>query len=134
VIEDPAHVAALVAEKAKASASRGMNRLFSAVPVAQVFIERLAERGGNIGGAVARLGELLDAFGVAELAPAIEEALSADAVHVAAVRQALDRHRAECHQPPPTPVALPDDPRVREVSVRAPSLAAYDRLKGGHRG
>lgn len=134
VIEDPAHVAALVAEKAKASASRGMNRLFSAVPVAQVFIERLAERGGNIGGAVARLGELLDAFGVAELAPAIEEALSADAVHVAAVRQALERHRAECHQPPPIPVALPDDPRVREVSVRAPSLAAYDRLKGGHRG
>ena len=44
-----------------------MNRLFTAVPVVQGFSARLAQRGGNIGGAVARLGELLDAFGAADL-------------------------------------------------------------------
>jgi hypothetical protein len=44
-----------------------MNRLFTAVPVAQGFSARLAQRGGNIGGAVARLGELLGALGAAEL-------------------------------------------------------------------
>lgn len=134
VIEDPAHIAELVAEKAKARESRGMNRLFTAVPVAQGFIERLAQRGGNIGGAVARLGELLDAFGAAEVGVAIHEALAADAVHVAAVRQALDRRRGESRQPPPTTVTLPDDPRVRELSVRPSSLAAYDRLNGGRNG
>jgi len=134
VIEDPAHIAELVAEKARARESRGMNRIFSAVPVAQTFIERLAQRGGNIGGAVARLGELLDAFGAADLGVAVDEALAADAVHVAAVRQALDRRRSESHQPPPTAMILPDDPRVRDLSVRPSSLAAYDRLKGGRNG
>jgi hypothetical protein len=94
----------------------------------------LAQRGGNIGGAVARLGELLDAFGAAEVGVAIHEALAADAVHVAAVRQALDRRRGESRQPPPTTVTLPDDPRVRELSVRPSSLAAYDRLNGGRNG
>lgn len=127
-IEDPRHVAALVAEKAEARVGRGMNRLFVAVPGARGLIERLADRGGNIGGAVARLLELLDAFGANELAVAVEEAVAADAPHVAAVRQVLDRRRQEADRPPPVAVTLPDDPRVRDLVVRPPSLSPYDRL------
>lgn len=58
LVEDTAHIEALVAHKAKASENRGMPGLFTAVPEARRLIEALAERGGNIGGAVARLGEL----------------------------------------------------------------------------
>lgn len=136
-IEEPAHIAALAAEKREASEARGMNRLFVAVSVARKLIEALAERGGNIGGAVARLGELLDAFGPDELRAAVDEALAADAPHVAAVRQVLDRRCREAERAPPVAVTLPDDPRVRNQVVRPATLHAYDQLtgrKGGDRG
>lgn len=129
-IEEPAHIAALAEQKRKASEARGMSRLFVAVPVARTLIEALAERGGNIGGAVARLGELLDAFGAAEVTLAIEEALAADAPHVAAVRQVLDRRRQETARLTPLAVTLPDDPRVRNQVVRPSTLGVYDQLKG----
>lgn len=133
-IEDPAHIATLAAQKAEARESRGMNRLFAAVPDAKRLIEVLAERGGNIGGAVARLGELLDAFGADDLRVAVVEAVAADAPHVAAVRQILDRRRQEAHRPPPIALSLPDDPRVRDAVVRQPTLGVYDALKGDRRG
>lgn len=128
-VEDPAHIAALVARKAEAREGRGMNRLFAAVPGARPLIETLAQRGGNIGGAVARLGELLDAYGPDELAAAVAEAIAMDAPHVAAVRQVLDRRRRDAGKPTPVAVALPDDPRVRNVVVRPRPLGAYDQLK-----
>lgn len=128
-VEDAAHLEALVAQKRQARESRGMNRLFAAVPQAQELVRVLAERGGNIGGAVARLGELLDAFGAAELAIAVDEATAMDAPHVAAVRQILDRRRRAAGQPAPVAVALPDDVRVRSLVVRRPSLDVYDALK-----
>jgi hypothetical protein len=137
LVEDPAHIETLVAHKAKASESRGMPRLFTAVPDARRLIEALAERGGNIGGAVARLGELLDAFGAVELTIAIQEALGADAPHPGAVRQVLDRRRQDTDQPPPIAVTLPDDPRVRNVVVPPRTLHAYDQLSadtGGRHG
>lgn len=136
LIEDPSHIEALVQAKKAASESRGMPRLYTAVPNARALIEALAERGGNIGGTVARLGELLDAFGTAELVVAIEEALAADAPHVGGVRQVLDRRRREAGKPPPVAVTLPDDPRVREVVVPPRSLRAYDQIgrKGGSHG
>jgi transposase len=136
-VEDPALVAALAAEKARARASRGTNRVVTAAPSALRLIDRQAERGGNIGSTVARLGELLDAFGADELEIAVLEAIAADAPHVGAVRQVLDRRRREADQPPPVAVALPDDPRLRAVSVRPRPLGAYDQLKakkGGDRG
>lgn len=133
-VEEPAHVAALAAEKREAREGRGMNRLFAAVPDARRLVELLAERGGNIGGAVARLGELLDAFGPDELGVAVREAVAADAPHVAAVRQVLDRRRRDADKPTPVAVTFPDDPRVRNVAVRPRSLDAYDQLKGGKGG
>lgn len=132
-IEDPSHIADLIAHKAKAAESRGMNRVFTAAPNAQRLIEVLAGRGGNIGSSVARLGELLDAFGATELTLAIDEALAADAPNVGAVRQVLDRRRREADKPPPLAVTLPDDPRVRAVVVAPPPLGAYDQL-GGNKG
>lgn len=136
-VEDPALVAALAAEKARSRESRGTNRVVTAAPSARRLLELQAERGGNIGSTVARLGELLDAFGADELEIAVVEAITADAPHAGAVRQVLDRRRREADQPPPVAVALPDDPRLRTVTVRPRPLGAYDQLKtkkGGDRG
>ncbi len=124
-VEDQAHLAELVAAKRRASEARGMSRVFKAVPEAQEFVRRLAERGGNIGNAVARLGDLLEAYGATTLAKAVAEAVAQDAPHIAALRQVLDRERPN----PPSAVTLPNDPRVRDVVVRQPPLSVYDALK-----
>lgn len=130
-IEDPAHVAALVARKREAREARGMDRLHHAVPRADAFLRKVAERGSNLGTTTAGLLRLLDSHGPAEVDAAIAEALERDAPHLGAVRHALDRARHAQGQAPPIPVALPDDPRVRDAVVKHHALADYDRLGQG---
>ena len=40
----------------------------------------------------------------------------------------IDQQRKESNKPPPLALALPDDPRLRTLSVRPHDLADYDRL------
>lgn len=134
-IEDPAHVQALVAAKHEAQQARGMDRLHQAVPVSRDFLVVVAERGGNLGGATSSLLRLLDSYGATALHQALNEALQADRVHMAAVHQILDRQRHLQGLPPPLPVTLPADPRVRNLVVRPHDLTRYDALsqrEGAH--
>ncbi len=131
-IENPDHLAALTAAKKEARAQRGMDRLHHAVPLSAKLLEGAARRGHNLGSAVAGLLRLVDTWGADNVNTAVNEALDADALHVAAVRQALERRRQERGTPPPVPVALPDDPRVRGLAVRPHDLATYDDLGADH--
>lgn len=128
VIEDPSHIAALVAQKREARHGRGVDRLAHAAPSTHELLERLAERGRSLGGATARLLHLLDTYGAEGLENAIREVLAREAPHVHAVRQVLERERAARSLPPALPVPLPDHPRARSVRVRPHSLAGYDAL------
>ena len=129
-VENPSHLAALTAHKREAREQRGMDRLHHMVPSSAKLIEGAARRGHNIGSAVAGLLRLVDSWGGDAVETAVREALQADAHHVAAVRQALDRRRQELGRAVPMPVQLPDDPRVRDAAVRPHDLATYDGLGG----
>jgi transposase len=133
-IEDPRHVERLVEEKRQARKHRGMNRLSHAAPSSARLLEVLAERGGGLGGAVARLLGLLESYGAGELEEAITEALARGTPHPHAVRHILERRRQEDGRPPPLPLALPDDPRVRDLNVRPHSLDSYDTFQERTRG
>jgi transposase len=132
VIEEPRHVAELVAVKGQAHEQRGQTRLFGVVPVARDFLGAAADRGANIGSLSGHLNALLDDFGHEELALAVAEALAAGALHAAAVRQVLDRRRKAMGKAPPTSLTLPDDPRFRDVVVRHARLESYDTLGTNH--
>jgi hypothetical protein len=106
-----------------------MDRLMRAAPRSQELLQRVAERGGGLGGAVTALLCLLDEYGVVELERGIDEALTRGAPHPHAVRQVLERRRRERDEPPPIPVVLPDDPRVRDLVVRPHALDSYDTLR-----
>lgn len=127
-VEDPRHVAELVARKRAAARARATDRLLHAVPESQHLLHRVAERGGSLGGTVSGLVRLLDAHGAAAVQAAIREALDRDAPHLHAVRQVLDRVRQQRDQPPALPVPLPDDPRVRGLVVTPHALSTYDHL------
>lgn len=128
VIEDESHVAALVSAKGQAREQRGMSRLGHAAPSTTKLLERLAERGKNLGNATARLLALLDLHGAQALEKAVREVLERNAPHVHGVQQVLERERAARGQPPVVLVQLPDDPRLRtKRPVRPHSLESYSR-------
>jgi hypothetical protein len=127
-IEDEAHVAELTARKRAARRHRGQDRLAQAAPNSRDLLIAAAARGENLGSLTAALLRLLDAYGPRELQAAIAEALERGVPHPNAVRLGLERRREQREQPPPVPLTLPDDPRVREQVVRPQALADYDRL------
>jgi hypothetical protein len=127
-IEDEAHVAELTARQRAARHHRGQDRLAQAAPNSRDLLVAAAARGENLGALTAALLRLLDADGASELQAAIGEALQRGVPHPNAVRLSLERRREQRDQPPPLPLTLPDDPRVRDQVVRPHALADYDQL------
>ena len=125
-IEDPAHIQALVDHKRAARGHRAMDRLHHATPSAASFFARAAERGVHLGSLTRGLIDLLDTHGASDLESALRAALREQAAHLGAVRHFIDQHLARRGHLPPLPVTLPDDPRVRALSVRPHRLADYE--------
>ena len=128
-VEDPAHIAELTTQKRQARQHRGTDRLARAAPNSAELLTRAAERGENLGSITAALLRLLDHYGAAELEAAIAEALAREVPHPNAVRLALQRRREQRDQPPPLPIALPADKRVRDLVVSPHKLDDYDQLQ-----
>jgi hypothetical protein len=127
-IEDPAHVRALVLEKRGARRHRGLDRLAHAAPSSRRLLERLAERGKNLGHSTYLMLRLLEIYGAPALEAALAEALAKDVPHVHAVRQVLEREHAARGMPPATALPLGEDPRVRDLVVLPHPLEGYDAL------
>jgi transposase len=127
-IEDPAHLAALVAYKRSARTHRAQDRLQQAAPSAKTLCVRAAERGVHLGVLTRGLLQLLDTHGAMALEAAIAAALAEDAAHLGAVRHFIDHHHNARRKPPPIAVTLPEDPRVRTLSVRPQPLSDYEQL------
>lgn len=126
-IEDPAHIAALVADKRAARAHRAQDRLQHAAPSAKALFLRAAERGVHLGVLTRGLLQLLASHGAAALEAAIAAALAEDAAHLGAVRHFIDQHAHARGQRPPIAVALPEDPRL-PLSVKPQPLSDYQQL------
>lgn len=126
LIEDKAHVLALVDAKAEARTHRGATRLTHASPSVRHLLERLAERGANLGNSTSRLLVLLDTHGAEALESAVREVLDREVPHVHAVRQVIERDRAARGLPPAIAIPVPDG--LRDVRVRPHSLESYGAL------
>ena len=104
--------------------------MIKAAPNSERLLDEAAKRGGHLGSIVAALLRLLDEYGAAELEAGIDEALKRGVPHPNAVRLSLTRRREQQDKPPPIPVDLPDDPKVRGIAVRDHDLTDYDGLAG----
>lgn len=128
-VEDPAHLADLVAHKRAARQHRVSDALIHAVPAIRDLLVRAAARGHNLGSITAALQRLRQHCTIPELAAAVQEALARDVPHPNAVRLALARQREQHAQSPATVVTLPAHLQQRDVIVRPHDLATYDRLQ-----
>lgn len=127
-VEHDAHLAALAREKRRAHDLRGRDRLRSACPQADAFLDALAVRGHPLASETTRLLRLLDQVGAAALDGALAEALARGAISAASVAHVLDQRRRARRQPPLIDLVLPADPRVRDLRVTPHALSAYDTL------
>ncbi len=127
VIEDPAHVQALVVHKRRARAHRGCDVLAHVAPAATTLLQMAAVRGHNLGSITAALLRLLDQYGAPALQAALLEAIARDVPHPNAVRFALERAREGTGRPPPLALTLPAHVALRDAPMRPQSLASYDR-------
>jgi transposase len=132
VIEDPQHIASLAAEKRQAHELRGRDLLRTVCKSAEPFLRLLADRGEVVGAHTARLLGLMDRYGARELERALADALARGAISAGSVAHLLDQRARKRKEPPPIPVQLPDDPRVRDLRVSQHSLASYDALTKPH--
>ena len=130
-VENPEHVAELVAFKRAARHHRGVDRLHHACANTAAFFAALAARQGNLGAATTALTKLLDLYGAAAVDAALGVALQAQAAHVPAVRQILEQRRYAHSQPQPVPVAL-SEPQLRDIVVHPHELATYDQIEKEH--
>jgi transposase len=129
-IEDESHLADLATEKRKARDHRGRNRLTISCPAAHGFLAGVLHHGGHLGGTTTRLLHLLDRYGAAELETALTEAHGRGAFAAQSVAHILDQRARARGSRPPLDVVLPDDPRVRDLTVTPHALDRYDQLSG----
>ena len=127
-VEDPAHIEELERHKRSAREHRATDRLHHAAPSAKALFVAAAERHHHLGVLARGLIDLLNAHGPVALERAIAAALQSDAAYLGGVRHFIDQHRKESDKPPPLALDLPDDPRLRTLSVRPHDLADYDLL------
>lgn len=127
-VENAVHLERLVEEKKRARHHRGLDRLAKAAPSSKAFLRTVAEQGQNLGSTTARLLQLLDAVGPAELEEALVEALERDTVHIGAVRQITDRRRSERGLPPPVSIPVTRGEHG-DIVVIPHALSTYDALK-----
>jgi hypothetical protein len=127
-IETEAHVAALTAATRRAHEPRGRDRLRQACPHAHAFLDALARRGELVARHTTALLRLLDDYAPGELDAALADAVARDTVSAWAIAHRLDQQARARRTPPPVPLLLPADPRVRDLRVMPHRLADYDGL------
>jgi transposase len=127
-VENPQHIAALIAHKRKARHHRAQDRLIEAVPQVRELLTLLAVRGDALGSAVGYLVKLHDRYGPADFAQAIAQALAANTPHPNNVRLLLERIRHQRGLPEPIVVPLVTAPHLQGLHVRPHELHTYDRL------
>lgn len=127
-VEDERHITALVEAKRSARQSRGMTRLFNAVPDAKQMLERVVERGQNLTTATRQLERMLDEYGAAELSYAVAQINERELSAPSAVAQLLEQERRKQRIKPSIKTTITNDPRVRDMYVTPHKLERYNDL------
>mgnify|MGYP003336195961 CR=1 FL=1 len=127
-VELPEHIETLVGHKRAAHAHRGADQLINLIPASRELLTQATERGEPLRRTARALSELMQTYGITELAAGIADALARGVPHPNAVRMALERRRQARDEPPPLAVTLPDHIKRRDVPVRPHALDSYDTL------
>ena len=127
-IENPEHIAGLLAQRKKAAVPKGRERILNIVPEAIELFNMLAEKGYVLSGNVGRMINLLDRYGEEAFRAAVLEAIVRKTPRASSIESILNRETVRRKTPPPLPFDLPEDPRVKDQNFVKSDLSKYDAL------
>ena len=134
VIEDEVHLQGLRDYKKRARQLAGRERLFSLCPSSKLILENLQTRGETIRPQTAHLNRLVDVYGPETVETAIQKAVERNVYTASAVGHILDMGRRKKGLPPKLVQKIPDNPKLKGITVRPHDLKTYDALIGDQDG
>jgi transposase len=127
-LEDPRHLAALLASKHAARAPKRRDLLQAALPHARAFFEAALERGLPLASTTSALRRLLADYGPKATDAALATTLRRGTPTPSSVAHWLEQERRRMRQKPGVPVELPDRPEIRNLRITPHDLETYDAL------
>jgi transposase len=125
LVADPAHQQALLEHKRKAWGATASDRLTSAVPEAEAFLQAALEKGESAAHQTRLLLLLLDDYGAEALRDAVRQALQQQTPRASSVAYLLESTRRGTT---PLPVDLSRRPRLASLQVQPHEPKDYDEL------
>ena len=122
VVEDPAHRAAIVANRPAARDGKGRDRLRAEVPRADELMRRWLEDGRNVGSLVSRTLQLLDLYGASVLRAAVDDLLAKGSHDFGALAILCEQRRTKPRRILPVELG----PHVVDRDVVPHDLGGYD--------
>ena len=128
-IEIEAHIQEVLKRKRAASSHAGLNKVHNEVPSSMAFLQRLAERGENLGGAVSSLLNMLRNHGGKMVETAVAEVVAKGSCTLRSVHFVLSRLEQSGKMQP-----MPSAPMANEqhanLTVKHHDPKIYDEITG----
>ena len=128
VIEDPKHIAGIVALKRRAFTARQEKRFLGFGPEAKEYYEGLLGNQVHPVRHIAKIMELAATYSEAEVLAAVHEALKYKAYGAAYIQNILSQKRTAKGLGEILPLTIPQRPEWNEISTKQPDLSIYDKL------
>ena len=128
VIEDPAHIAGLLAEKKRARAAKTQEYLARVSPVGAAYLQGLVQTELHVPSHLNKIRDMIGLYGTTEVAGAIEHAMTFRAFGAGALQRIIVQKRAARNLPDPQPIVLTKKPDWNRIAVEQTDLSVYDQL------
>ena len=127
-IETTEHIKTLETRKRHARQHRSQDYLIKTLDCGADFLMAAAERGYHLKTVTQGLRLLLEIYPCKDVNNVMQEALANNVPHPNAVRTLLEKAAEAAQKTPRTRVELPDDERIKNMSIRPHDLSNYDDL------
>jgi len=128
VIEDPKHVAGIVALKRRAFTARQEKHFLGFGPEAKEYYEGLLSNQVHPVRHIMKIMDLAATYGEPEVLAAVREALKYKAFGAAYVQSILFQRRTAKNLGEILPLTIPQKPEWNELRTKEPDLSIYDKL------
>ena len=129
VVEDSDHLAELHKRKKAANQHATMHRLTNEIKGVEEFLQRLAERGESLGGAVSSLNRMCDIHGSAIVSQALSEVILNGTCNLKSIHFILNRLDSKSSEPRLSFAPLNNQSHSL-LTVRHHELKSYDTITG----
>ncbi len=127
-VEQPGHRETLIKHRHFGRGNMFRSALSKEFPDVDPLIDELFNRGEDQGTIVRRLYQLLEQFGSVIFKKSLAVVVNSEHMSLEGLLIQAQKLQKISGLPPPLPVQLPDNPKIRELQIKSHELQNYDNL------